>query len=52
MLISICEDNATTSAQMLQADVVRTIDSASASLTSKSARWHKTREYLVEILDT
>ena len=52
MLISICKDNATTSAQMLQADVVRTIDSASASLTSKSAHWHKTQEYLVEILDT
>jgi hypothetical protein len=50
-LTFICDDNATTSAQMRQADVVRTIDSASASLTSKSPRWHATREYLVEILD-
>jgi hypothetical protein len=45
----ICRDNATTSAQMVLADVVRTIDSASP-ITPKSAHWHKTRDELIAIL--
>ena len=49
-LILICEGNASTSAQMVQADVVRTIDSASP-VSPKSARWHKARDKLVAILE-
>ena len=50
LLIWICINNADTSAQMVQADVVRTIDSAS-QITPKTTRWHKTRDMLVEILE-
>ena len=50
MLILICEGNATTSAQMVQADVVRTIDSASP-VSPKSAHWHEARDKLVAILE-
>ena len=50
MLIFICKGNPSTSAQMVQADVVRTIDSA--SFAPKSARWHATRDSLVEMLAT
>jgi len=50
MLIFICKGNPSTSAQMVQADVVRTIDSA--SFAPKSARYHSTRDYLVEMLET
>jgi len=50
MLILICKGNPSTSAQMVQADVVRTIDSA--SFAPKSAQWHATRDYLVEMLAT
>ena len=48
MLVFICKGNPSTSAQMVQADVVRTIDSA--SFAPKSAQWHATRDYLVEML--
>jgi len=50
MLIFICKGNPSTSAQMVQADVVRTIDSA--SFAPKSAHCHSTRDYLVEMLET
>ena len=50
MLILICEGNASTSAQVVQADVVRTIDSASP-VSPKSAHWHEARDKLVAILE-
>ena len=49
ILIWICEGNASTSEKMVQADVVRTIDSA-PPISPKSARWHAARAKLVAIL--
>jgi len=49
MLICICEGNASTSEEMVDADVVRTIDSA-PPFSPKSARWHAARAKLVAIL--
>jgi len=50
MLICICEGNASTSEEMVEADVVRTIDSAAPPFSQKSARWHAARAKLVAIL--
>jgi len=45
----ICDGNASTSAQMQQADVVRSIEGASP-ITPKTAHWHGARDRLVAIL--
>ena len=46
----ICDGNAYTSARMVQADVMRTIDGASPH-TLKTAHWHRARDRLVAILE-